>query len=286
MGSVNNPGDVRSVPTATGQACSSPAAYTGAARDLAGSGRVASCRTRGRRGGLTDERSSTAGKDAAEAPARLGVLLSGTGRTLENLLRAIDEGDLRAQIAVVVSSKAGVRGLDIAAAAGIPHLTIARGPFADNAAFSDAVYAAAEAAGTDLLVLAGFLRRLVVPPRWAGRILNIHPALLPESQAAGKGFYGGHVHRAVLESGASCSGATVHVVNDDYDAGPVVAREEVPVFGDDSPETLGTRVFAAECRLYPRAIAAYLADHPALFGPAAEPAPRGKRASEGDACQT
>ena len=208
------------------------------------------------------------GQPATErTPVGLGVLLSGTGRTLANLLRAIAAGELHASVRVVVSSKPGVRGLEIAREAGIPALVVRRAAFADDLAFSDAIYAAVRPYEPELLVLSGFLRKLVVPSGWDGRILNIHPALLPEAAAAaGRGFYGDRVHAAVLASGATESGATVHVVDNGYDTGPVVLREPVPVLPDDTVATLAARVFAAECRLYPAAIQRHLADHPELFG--------------------
>jgi formyltetrahydrofolate-dependent phosphoribosylglycinamide formyltransferase len=195
----------------------------------------------------------------------LAVLLSGTGRTLENLLRVIEGGELAARISVVISSVPGVRGLAIAATAGIPHLTFRRRDFPNDVAYSDAIYAALAPHRPDLIIMAGFLRKLVVPSRWEGRILNIHPALLPESGAGGRGLYGERVHAAVLASGVSESGATVHVVNNEYDAGPVVMRARVPVLPGDTATTLGARVFAAECRLYPEAIRRYLAEHPELL---------------------
>ena len=194
------------------------------------------------------------------------MLLSGTGRTLENLLRVIAAGELQARVAVVVSSVPGVRGLDVAARAGLPAFTIRRRDFEADAAYSEAVYSVLAPYRPELILLAGFLRRLVVPPAWAGRILNIHPALLPESGAVGRGYYGERVHAAVLASGASQSGATVHVVDDGYDTGPVVLRATAPVLPGDTPATLGARVFAAECELYPEAIRRYVAAHPELFG--------------------
>lgn len=160
-----------------------------------------------------------------------------------------------ARVVAVVSSVPGVRGLAIADAAGVPALTLRRRDYPGDAAYSAAIYAALAPHAPDLIALAGFLRRLVVPSEWAGRILNIHPALLPESPAAGPGFYGERVHAAVLASGATESGATVHVVDDGYDTGPVVGRAVVPVLPDDTPATLAARVFAAECALYPAAIA-------------------------------
>jgi formyltetrahydrofolate-dependent phosphoribosylglycinamide formyltransferase len=206
--------------------------------------------------------------DSARRPLVLAVLLSGTGRTLENLLRVIAAGELDARVGVVVSSVPGVRGLQIAGDAGIPHLTIRRRDYPSDEAYSQAIYAALAPSRPDLILLAGFLRRLVVPPEWAGRILNIHPALLPESGAAGRGFYGERVHAAVLASGATVSGATVHVVDDGYDTGPIFLKTAVPVLPGDTVERLAARVFAAECELYPAAIRKYVAEHPKLFGPA------------------
>ena len=200
-------------------------------------------------------------------PLRIAVLISGSGRSLANLLAAIGAGDLEAEVVAVVSSVAGVRGLEIAAAAGVPATTISRRGFADDAAYSAAVYGWLAPHRPDLIVLAGFLRKLDVPPGWAGRILNIHPALAAAfPYASGRGFYGERVHAAVLASGDERSGATIHVVDNGYDTGPVVAEIEVPVLPGDTATTLGARVFAAECQLYPETIRAYVASHPELFG--------------------
>jgi phosphoribosylglycinamide formyltransferase 1 len=206
------------------------------------------------------EAPSTSG---GERSLSLAVLLSGTGRTLENFLRVIERGELDARIGVVVSSVPGVRGLVIAEEAGIPAVVLRRKDYESDDAYSEAVYAAIAPYEPDLILLAGFLRQLVVPPAWRGRILNIHPGLLPGGPA-GRGLYGGRVHAAVLASGATESGASVHVVDGSYDTGPVVLRTAVPVLPGDTPETLGERVFAAECELYPEAIRRYVASHPEL----------------------
>lgn len=187
----------------------------------------------------------------------LAVLLSGTGRTLENLLATIARGALAARVAVVVSSRLGVRGLAVAEAHGIPTRTVERRDFADDAAFSAAVYGAVAPHGPRLIVLGGFLRRLTIPPAWAGRIINIHPSLLPAF--GGRGLYGRRVHEAVLAHGVKVTGCTVHFADDEYDHGPIVLQRAVPVLDDDTPETLGERVFAAECALYPAAIALFAA---------------------------
>jgi formyltetrahydrofolate-dependent phosphoribosylglycinamide formyltransferase len=198
-------------------------------------------------------------------PLALAVLLSGSGRTLENLLRVIAKGELVARVAVVVSSVPGVRGLQIAADAGIPHFTVRRRDVASDEAYAEAIAATIAPFHPDLIILAGFLRRLIVRPEWQGRILNIHPALLPGGPA-GQGFYGDRVHAAVLASGAKESGATVHVVDEGYDTGPIVMQARVPVWPDDTVETLAARVFTAERILYPAAIRVYVATHPELFG--------------------
>lgn len=200
-------------------------------------------------------------------PVNTAVLLSGSGRTLENLLRHVAAGRVNIALRAVISSKPEVRGLAIAESAGIPSLVLQRRAFDSDLAYSDAIYAALRPYEAELLVLAGFLRKLVVPPEWDNRILNIHPALLPEAAAAaGKGYYGERVHAAVLASGAAESGATVHVVDNGYDSGPVVMRATVPVLPDDTAESLAARVFAAECELYPVAIQRHIWSHPRLFG--------------------
>ena len=189
----------------------------------------------------------------------LAVLISGGGRTLANLIECSRDRTLGARVGMVISSKADAGGLEIARAAGIPAVTVTRKGFDSDAAYSDAIFAEVAPCSPSLMILAGFLRKLVVRPEWEGRILNIHPALLPEcSFAAGRGFYGEHVHQAVLDRGAAQSGATVHLVDNGYDTGPVYMRQSVPVLTGDTARTLAERVFAAEKELYPRAIEAYL----------------------------
>lgn len=206
--------------------------------------------------------------DAGITPWNLGVLLSGAGRTLEYLLAAIDAGELDARIPLVISSRPDVRGLDVAAEAGIPTRVIERKDYPSLAAFSASIYDELTAFNVDLAIMAGYLRKMMVLPEWEGRILNIHPCLLPEAgaYAAGKGMYGERVHAAVLAHGDTVSGATVHLVTDDYDEGPPLARAEVPVEPADDPVTLGTRVFTAERDLYPATIRDYMVAHPEFKG--------------------
>lgn len=208
----------------------------------------------------------TPANDTTARPWRFGVLLSGAGRTLTNLLEVIRRGELDAEVVAVVSSVEGVRGIDIAREAGIPAQVVSRRDAPDVMAYTERVYDAFAAHDVDLIIMAGFLRRVLILPGWEGRILNIHPALLPDAAAyaAGRGRYGARVHEAVIAQGDMVSGATVHVVTDVYDDGPPLLRVEVPVLPGDTAETLGTRVFEAECTLYPEAIRQYLAAHPEL----------------------
>ena len=184
-------------------------------------------------------------------PVRLGVLLSGSGRTLQNLIDRIEDGSLPARIEVVISSHPGVKGLDRARKVNIAAVTINWKSFTDKT-FSDAVTAELDKYPVDFVVMAGFIRRYLFPKKFEGRILNIHPALLPEF--GGKGYYGHAVHEAVLRSGAKESGCTVHFADLQYDHGPIVLQKRVPVLPSDTPETLAERVFGAECEAYPEAI--------------------------------
>jgi formyltetrahydrofolate-dependent phosphoribosylglycinamide formyltransferase len=189
------------------------------------------------------------------------VLLSGSGRTLQNLLAAVDEGRLDAEIALVISSRADVRGVQRAREAGLPVEILRRADHADADAFARAQTARILAAEPGLVVMAGYLVHYPVPAGLVGRILNIHPSLLP--RYGGRGMFGDRVHAAVLASGDSESGCTVHVVDDEYDHGPIVTQTRVPVLPGDTVETLAARVFAAECATYPEAIAEYARRLPA-----------------------
>jgi folate-dependent phosphoribosylglycinamide formyltransferase PurN len=127
-----------------------------------------------------------------------------------------------------------------------------RRQFADDASFSAAITAVLDRYDVELVLLSGFLRRYLFPERYRGRVLNVHPALLP--RFGGQGMYGHHVHEAVLKAGERESGCTVHVADHEYDHGPIVLQRRVPVLPGDTPETLARRVFAAECEAYPEAV--------------------------------
>ena len=189
---------------------------------------------------------------------RLAFFISGTGGNALNLLRACREGQVPGVPVVGIASTPKAGGIARLEAEGLPVVVVSRLDHATDEAFSEACYQAAERAGADCICLCGWLKKLAVPLRWAGRILNIHPGLLP--RFGGPGMYGMHVHRAVLAAGEACSGATVHLVDGEYDHGQVLGHLSVPVLPGDTPEDLQRRVYAAEMALYPSALAAYLAE--------------------------
>ncbi|MFI5366414.1 MAG: phosphoribosylglycinamide formyltransferase [Candidatus Binatia bacterium] len=185
-------------------------------------------------------------------PVRLAVLLSGSGTTLQNFLDRIADGRMQAQIAVVIASRADAGGLERARRAGVPVTAVPRKEFPDVERFNDALHAELARYAFDLITLAGFLSPFQLRNRYAGRVLNIHPALIPAF--CGKGFYGAKIHQAALDAGVKVSGCTVHFADDQYDHGPIVLQGTVPVLDDDTPETLAARVHAVENELYPEAI--------------------------------
>ena len=188
----------------------------------------------------------------ARKTLRLGVLLSGSGRTLENILEHIRAGSLPAEVAVVIASRPSIRGIDIGKAAGAPTHLVRPKEFSSVEAYSDAMVRLLDEARVDLVCLAGFLSYWIIPERYAGRVINIHPALLPSF--GGKGMYGHHVHEAVLAWGCKVSGCTVHFVSNEYDEGPIILQRCVPAFAEDTPDDLAARVFEQECIAYPEAI--------------------------------
>jgi len=189
-------------------------------------------------------------------PMRLAVLISGTGRTLKNFIDLASEGQLPVDIRLVVSSTAKAGGLKFAEQAAIPTRVIHRGGYPDGEAgdneFGDAVFAACRAAGIDYVAMAGFLKLAPVPDDFADRVINIHPALIPAF--CGPGMYGHRVHQAVLDAGVRVTGCTIHFVDNQYDHGPIIWQQPVPVFDDDTADTLAARVFEAEKEAYPHVL--------------------------------
>lgn len=199
-----------------------------------------------------------------DRPIRLGVLISGGGTTLANFLQKIAEGRLRAEIPIVIASREESAGIGRAQAAELQTEVIARSEFASVEEFSRAIFERLREAGVDLVVLAGFLSLIRIPDDFRYRVMNIHPALIPAF--CGRGFYGRKVHEAALERGVRVSGCTVHFADNEYDHGPIVVQQCVPVLDDDTPETLAARVFEAECEAYPEAIGLYASGRLAIAG--------------------
>src|SRR6516162_4238001 len=190
-----------------------------------------------------------------DSPIRLVILVSGSGTTLQNLLDCCRQARLAAQVIQVISSHAGVFALERARQGGIPSAVVNRKEAGSAAEFSRRIFDLCRQTRADLVCMAGFLQLLPIPDDFLGRVMNIHPALIPAF--CGKGFYGNHVHEAVLEYGAKVSGCTVHFADNQYDHGPIILQRIVPVRDDDTPESLAARVFAAECEAYPEAIRLY-----------------------------
>jgi formyltetrahydrofolate-dependent phosphoribosylglycinamide formyltransferase len=185
-------------------------------------------------------------------PIRLAVLISGGGSSLANLLKCRDARLLDAEFPLVIASRSDCGGLQIARNAGIRAEVVSRKSFKDTEEFSARIFSLVREAQVDLVVLAGYLCLVRVPPDFANRVMNIHPALIPSF--CGQGLYGMKVHEAVLSRGAKLSGCTVHFADNLYDHGPIIVQKTVPVLENDTPQTLAARVFQAECQAYPEAI--------------------------------
>src|SRR5262245_5408688 len=185
-------------------------------------------------------------------PIRLAAFVSAGGTTLQNLLDRVADGRLRAEVVLVASSRADAFALERARRAGVPAVVVERKACGSREEFSRRLFDACRRARAELVCLAGFLQLIAIPDDLAGRVFNVHPALIPAF--CGKGFYGHHVHEAVLAYGAKVSGCTVHFADNQYDHGPIVLQRPVPVHDDDTPETLAARVFEQECEAYPEAI--------------------------------
>jgi phosphoribosylglycinamide formyltransferase-1 len=182
---------------------------------------------------------------------KLATFFSGGGRTILNLLDRIEAGTLPARLVLAIADRecSGIdrlraRGLDVVVEPWVKGTT--------PADYALRVWPRVQSAGADLVCLCGFLRMLLIPDDWEGKVMNIHPGLLPDF--GGQGMWGDHVHRAVLESGVEESGCTVHFADNVYDHGPILVQRRVPVLEGDTADSLAARVFEAECEAYPEAI--------------------------------
>lgn len=180
---------------------------------------------------------------------RLAVLISGSGTNLQAIIDAIQDGELQAQVAVVLSNSTTAAGLQRAIRAGIPTLTLDHRNYPDRNAFDQAMIAELDRFQPDTVVLAGFMRILTTEfvRHYHGRLINIHPSLLPRHK-------GLHTHRRALEAGDGEHGCTVHFVTEELDGGPVIAQVRVPVLPDDDAASLAARVLREEHRLYPQTL--------------------------------
>lgn len=189
-------------------------------------------------------------------PIRLAVCVSGGGTSLQNLIDLIAGGKLDARIVQVVASRPNIGAIARAEQAGLP-VAVAGRREGTPGEYSASVFDPIRARGAELVLLAGFLAMVHIPEDFQGRVINIHPTLIPSF--CGKGFYGHRAHQAVLDYGAKVSGCTVHFADDTYDTGPIILQRAVPVFETDDAAALAARVFEQERQALPEAIALYAA---------------------------
>jgi len=182
----------------------------------------------------------------------LAVLISGTGRTLKNLLEHIASETLAAEIRMVIASTPHAKGLQYAEQASIPIQIVERQDFESREDFSRSIFHCCDEADIDYVILAGYIKLLEIPDNYKNRVLNIHPSLIPAF--SGQGYYGDHVHEAVLRYGAKITGCTVHFVDNEYDRGPVILQRAIDVREDDDVTSLNDRVFELERLVYPEAL--------------------------------
>ena len=187
-----------------------------------------------------------------ESPLPIAVFLSGGGRTLANLLQRQETDGLPIDVRLVISSSEKARGLSIAREAGLQSLVIRQRDFANPDAYREAMFDPCRRAGAEVVVMAGFLKHVLIPADFENRVINIHPSLLPAF--GGPGMYGQRVHEAAIERGVQFSGCTVHLVDNHYDNGPILLQRICEVFPSETAETLAAKVFQLECDALPAAL--------------------------------
>jgi len=188
----------------------------------------------------------------------IAVFVSGGGTDLQSIIDAVQEGSLKVNISLVIGSKPGIYALERAKSAGIPVHVFCKNDYENLSTMYESVISLLKLSKIDYIVLAGYLSILSpnIINAFEGRIINVHPALLPKF--GGKGYYGMHVHEAVIASGEKISGATIHYVDEGTDTGKIISQGIVPVFPDDTPETLQKRVLELEHKLLPQTLAELL----------------------------
>ena len=180
------------------------------------------------------------------------VFLSGGGRTLENLLQHVRTDSMPIDVRLVLSSSAKVRGVEVGRNAGIDTRVVLKSKFLTSETYRDAMFGPCREVGAKLVVMAGFLKHVLVPDDFNRRVVNIHPSLIPAF--SGEGMYGHRVHEAAIRRGVQFSGCTVHFVDNDYDHGPIILQRVCAVPKDCSPNQLAAAVFELECEALPAAI--------------------------------
>jgi len=191
------------------------------------------------------------------------VFASGSGTNFQAIIDACEAGQIKeAQISGLLASKKGIQAIDRAQKSDIPTAVLDRKQFKTEEAFTEQLLEQLSRWEADLIVLAGYLKKIPTPviEKYRNRIINIHPSLLPKY--GGKGFYGDRVHRAVIENEEEYSGCTVHIVTEEYDKGPILAQNKVPVYAKDDPATLASRILKEEHQLLPAVIQKLIKSNP------------------------
>jgi phosphoribosylglycinamide formyltransferase-1 len=196
----------------------------------------------------------------------IAVFASGRGSNFQAILNAIDEGRLPARVTLLVSNNSGAGALDLARSQNIPAFHLSQKQFASEEAYVQQLLALLQRHNIELIALAGYMKKVpsVVIERYRNKILNIHPALLPSF--GGPGMYGHHVHEAVIAAGVKVAGATVHLVDEEYDRGPIVHQKTIEVLSDDTAETLASKVLKIEHEIYPEVLAAFARERVKIEG--------------------
>ncbi len=197
---------------------------------------------------------------------RVAVFASGGGSNVQALIDRRDAGDLHVELAVLIGNNSKAKAMERARTHGITAVHLAPSHFAREHTYAERLMAVLEEHRVEIITLAGYMKKLpeVVVQRFADRILNVHPALLPAF--GGVGMYGIRVHEAVIASGVKLTGVTVHLVNEEYDKGPIVLQEAVAVHDSDTPETLAARVLTVEHASYWRAVEALARERVRVVG--------------------